>query len=67
MYKVYRRGSGKGGARPGAGAPKKAKANHSRHRAISMTAVDWAEMQARAKQSGLSVSEYIRRRTLDDR
>ncbi len=52
----------KGGARPGAGRPQ---VKHLRKiRSFKATDEEWQKIKEKAKQEGLSASEYIRKKTL---
>lgn len=51
-----------GGKRAGAGRPPEA--DKRKQRAIAMTDAEWAKISAAAKAEGISISEYIRKKTL---
>jgi ActR/RegA family two-component response regulator len=57
---------GWGGARPGAGRPAEPDELRKKQRKISMSDLEWAQIQHAARAAGVSVSEYIRRRCLPE-
>jgi hypothetical protein len=61
------RRTGRGGPRPHSGRPRQPVKNLARRSySFSASPSEWEEIQARAKEAGLTTSEYIRRRTLAD-